>query len=84
MSKEFEHNPQPGDYIGYLYFIEGNENIVLEGPLTRKEAIIKAQLITNYEHQPVVRTFAKNQGQAMLNVLEAFIRRDQLMKKKEG
>jgi len=84
MSKETENNPKPGDYIGYPYLIEGEEHIVLEGPMSRNEAIIKAQLITNYEHQPVVRTFAKNQGQAMLNVLEAFIRRDQLMKKKES
>lgn len=74
-------NREKGDYVGYQVKTDEGVGIKIIGPLARSEAIKLATEIANSYGTAAIRTFGKNKGQAILRLLEAFNRREELQRK---
>ncbi len=73
-----ENETGKGDYVGYLAKEGG---IQLVGPMSRQEAVNLATEIKNMQDTVAIRVHAKNQGEAILAITEAFNRREELEKR---
>ncbi|BCX14842.1 MAG: hypothetical protein KatS3mg088_525 [Patescibacteria group bacterium] len=74
-------NEEKGDYFGYQVKTDEGIGIQIIGPLSKAKAIEISIEITNTHGATTIRTFGENKGQAILRLLEAFKRTEDLQRK---